>query len=414
MSQTVAVVGAGIVGVSTAEWLRRAGFDVTLIDRLEPGSAEQTSYGNGGILARCAIIPVPTPGIWRKGPRMALDPNQPLFLRWSYLPRLLPWLLRYLASSREAQVRKTAEGLALLNLDTATQHLALARGTPAEAFVKPGLYAYVYPSRADFEADAFGWGLRAEHGITGQGLEGEALRAWDPHLSPRYNFAYLMEDHGYISSPGRYVAALADWFQSQGGRFQQADVQAVKALEQGVSLTIGGHDQYFDRLVLATGAFTDALSRGLGIKAQIEPERGYHLLLKKPNFMPKQALMVADHKYVVTPMEEGLRIAGVVEFGGFGTDKSKAPLDLLRRSIKQFYPELTWEDEESWLGFRPATLDSLPLVGPHPDHEQIFFAAGHQHVGLTGGPKTGRLVADMMAGRHPNVDLSAFAPDRFG
>ena len=413
MSERVAVVGAGIVGVSSAEWLRRAGFDVTLIDRLEPGSAEQTSYGNGGILARCAIIPVPTPGIWRKGPRMALDPNQPLFMRWSYLPRLLPWLLRYLASSREAQVRKTAEGLAQLNLDTVDQHLALARGTPAEAYVKPDLYAYVYPSRADFEADAFGWGIRAEHGITGQALEGEALRAWDPNLAPRYKFAYLMEDHGTITSPGRYVAALADWFQSQGGHIQRADVQAVQALEQGVSLTIDGQSQTYDRLVLATGAFTDALSRGLGIKAEIEPERGYHLLLKQPNFMPKQALMVADHKYVVTPMEEGLRIAGVVEFGGFGTDKSAAPLDLLRRSIRQFYPELTWQDEETWLGFRPATLDSLPLLGPHPQHSQIFFAAGHQHVGLTGGPKTGRLVADMMAGRHPNIDLSAFAPDRF-
>lgn len=412
--QKVAVVGAGIIGVSSAEWLRRAGFEVTLIDRLEPGSAEQTSFGNGGILARCAIIPVPTPGIWKKGPRMALDPDQPLFMRWSYLPKLLPWLLRYLASSRAATVRKTAEGLALLNLDTVEQHLALARGTPAEAYVRPGKYAYLYPSRADFEADSFAWTIRNEHGITGDIIEGEALRAWDPNISERYNFAYLMDDHGTIASPGRYVAALADWFQSQGGHFIRADVQQVSARGQGVRLQIDGQDQDFDRVVLATGAFTDRLTKDLGIRADIEAERGYHVLFKNPSFLPKTAMMVADRKYVVTPMEEGLRIAGVVEFGGLDAGKSKPPIALLKRSIRQLYPDLTWDSEETWLGYRPATIDSLPLLGSHPEHSQIFFAAGHQHIGLTAGPKTGRLVADLMAGRHPNVDLSAFAPDRFG
>ncbi len=412
-SQSVAVVGAGIIGVASAEWLRRAGFQVTLIDRLEPGSAEQTSYGNGGILARCAIIPVPTPGIWMKGPRMALDPDQPLFMRWSYLPKLLPWLMRYLATSRAEVVRKTAKGLALLNFDTVEQHLALARGTPAEAYVRPGKYAYLYPTRADFEADSFAWSIRAEHGITGEILEGAALKAWDPNISDRYGFAYLMDDHGTIASPGRYVAALADWFQSQGGQFLRADVQQVTPEGQGVSLTIDGQVHAFDRVVLATGAFTDALTKDLNIKAHIEAERGYHVLLKNPSYLPTTAMMVADRKYVVTPMEEGLRIAGVVEFGGLKAGKSKPPIALLKRSIKQLYPELTWESEETWLGYRPATIDSLPLLGSHPDYSQIFFAAGHQHIGLTAGPKTGRLVADLLSGRHPNVDLSAFAPQRF-
>ncbi len=161
----IIVAGGGITGVSTAEWLRRDGHDVTLIDRIAPGDPEQTSYGNAGILARCAVVPVPVPGVWKKAPRMLLDPDGPLFLRWSYLPRLLPWLIPFLRNGRRDHVEAIANALMPLVDDTLEQHRALAGGTPAERWINTGDYSFFYPDRKAFQGDAFGFALGKAHGF---------------------------------------------------------------------------------------------------------------------------------------------------------------------------------------------------------------------------------------------------------
>ena len=189
----VVVIGAGIVGVSTAEWLRRDGHQVTLVDEHPPG--EGTSYGNAGILARAAVVPVPTPGILAKAPGMLFRKDGPLFMRWSYLPRLLPWLIPYLRSARRDRVEKIGASLAHLLMDTVDQHLALARGTPAERWICTDDYLYLYRTEADFDADAFGWQLRSAHGITIEKLRRADLENLDPHLGPSYQFAVRLQQH---------------------------------------------------------------------------------------------------------------------------------------------------------------------------------------------------------------------------
>ncbi len=411
MQKTAIVIGAGITGISAAEWLRRAGVSVTVIDRIDPGTADQASYGNAGLLARAAVIPVSEPGLMAKAPGMLLDPDSPLFLKWRYLPRLLPWLLPFLRNGRIDRIEKITTALAALTHDAVDQHLALAKGTPAAAYIKTGDYAFYYRSRKDFTKDAYGMELRRQAGFEACELDRAALIERDPEVSPAYTFAALFPDHGWLTSPGDYVAALAAHFIAEGGVFKKAEVADIAdgqvTLSDGTTLTA-------DKIVLAAGAWSGKLGKKLRQKPMLEAERGYHLYLKGASYLPPSPFMVSDAKFVVTPMQDGLRCAGIVEFGGLTAPASKAPIALLKKRIKQVYPDLTWQSEEVWMGHRPSTPDSLPHLGALKDAPNVICAFGSQHIGLTIGPKLGRMVAGLVIGNHSNIDLAPYGPNRFG
>ncbi len=411
----VIVVGAGITGVSAAEWLRRDGHEVTLIDRVRPGDPAQTSHGNAGILARAGVVPVSVPGLIWKAPGMLLDPNSPLYLRWSYLPRLMPWLVRYLWNGRRSKVEEIARGLAPLVGDTVDQHLSLARGTPAARFIQHGFYTAIYRDRAAFEGDAFGFALRRAHGFEWEEWDRAALSEYDPELSETYTFGAAMKDHGFITSPAGYVAALAENFEREGGAFLQGEVAGIAQIEggRGAVTLVGGARIEADRVVLAAGVWSGKLAGKLGHHAAMESERGYHLMLTGASHKPPAPYMVSDAKMAVSPMEDGLRFAGTVDFGGVDGPPQSAPLENLRRRVRQIYPKLEWDGEETWMGQRPSTVDSLPLLGPSPKAPAIHFAFGGQHLGLTMGPRLGRMTADLIAGRTPNIDIADYRVDRF-
>ncbi len=386
----VIVVGAGIVGVSTAIWLQRDGHEVILIDKAGPG--EGTSHGNGGVLASCSVMPVPGPGLWAKAPKMLLDPDQPLFLKWSYLPKLAPWLMKYMRHANADSARRRASALHDIIGDSVADHQALAAGTGAEQWIKPQEYMVAYNDRAHYEGDAFAWSIRRAHGVQFEELEGAALAAQEATLSDEIKFGVRVLNHGRISDPGAYVKALAAHVVAEGGKLVQAEVTVVVAM----------------------GAWSGKLSKLLGLDIPLESERGYHLEFWEPSAMPKTPIMVASGKFVLTPMEGRLRAAGVVEFGGLEAGPSRAPLELLRRAVRKAMPDLTFREETEWMGHRPATTDSLPVIGEVPGTRGAYLGYGHQHVGLTGGPKTGRILAQLIGGKKPNIDLTRYSPSRFG
>ncbi len=410
MSKSVLVIGAGITGVSTAEWLRRAGADVTLIDRVEPGASEQASFGNAGILARCAVVPVAEPSLLRKVPFMLFDNDAPLFMRWRYLPKLFPWLVAFLRNANAVKTRKIAAAAAALTDDSVDQHMALVGGTPAEEFLKKGDYSHYFPSRKDWLKAEFSREVTRQMGFCPVEKDREQLLKSDPNVSERYRFAVTYRDHGWLTSPGGYVAALAEHFVAAGGRFIRGEVTDIS--KDTVTLA-DGTTFCPDKIVLAAGAWSANLSGKLGHRARLESERGYHLFLKGVNFMPDTPFMVTDAKFVVTPMDEGLRCAGIVEFGGLKAPASKAPADLLRRRIRQVYPTLTWQEESHWMGHRPTTPDSLPHLGPLRSAPNVICAFGSQHIGITIGPRLGRMAADLALGKRINADISPYDPDRF-
>lgn len=408
----VAVIGAGIVGVSAALWLARSGRKVTLVDRQEPGEA--TSFGNGGVLASSSIVPVTVPGLMKKAPGMLLNPASPLFLRWSYLPKLAPWLMKYLGHANAAEATRISEALAPVVGDSLVEHQSLAKGTEAERWITPSNYLFVYKDRAAYEGDAFGWSLRKAAGMTWDELEETDFRAHDPIFGPDCRFAVRLGDHGHIKDPGAYVKDLARAIEPLGGTFIKAEVQDFRF--EGGALTGLETDQGVvpcTEVVLAAGVWSKGLADRLGLSVPMETERGYHLELYEPSAMPADPVMVAAGKFVATPMEGRIRLAGIVEFGGLDAAPSKAPYKVLEAEVRKAMPGLTWKHTERWMGHRPAPSDSIPVIGPAPGRRDIHLAFGHHHVGLTAGPKTGRWIADLINGKKPNIDMNAYDPARF-
>ena len=410
--KTVAIIGAGIVGVSTAIWCLRDGHDVILIDKNGPGTG--TSHGNGGVLATNGVIPVSMPGILRKAPGMLFSPDQPLFLKWSYLPRLLPWLTKFLGHANEADVRRRAAAMAQIVGDSLADHQALAKGTGAEKWIHPADYVFLYRDRAHYESDAFGWKVRGENGFTWEELEGQAFRDYDASFSPEIGFAARCPNHGRIADPGQYVKDLATHAESLGARLLIGEATDVVRENGAVTgLRVSGETVPCDTVVLAAGAWSLPLARNLGVAVPLESERGYHIEFWEPSVIPRSPVMVAAAKFVITPMEGRLRAAGVVEFGGLDAPPSKAPLKLLEKNVRAAIPGLTWKHTAEWMGHRPSMADSTPVIGEVPGVSGAFMGFGHDHVGLTGGPKTGRLISQLISKRQPNIDLTPYSPARY-
>ena len=410
--KTVAVIGAGIVGVSAAIWLLRDGHKVILIDR--EGPAAGASHGNGGVLASCSVVPVTVPGLLRKAPGMLFSPDQPLFLKWGYLPKLVPWLVQYLRNANAKSVEHRAAAMAQIIGDSLADHEALAAGTEARKYIVPTDYFYLYKDRAHFDSDAFGWNVRAKNGIRWDLLEGEVWRAYDPSFGPEINLGVKLANHGRISDPGEYVKALARHAEALGAKIVKSEVEdVVRESGRVIGLRVGGDTIACDAMVLATGAWSGSLARTLGITVPLESERGYHLELWEPSVMPRAPVMVAAGKFVATPMDGRLRLAGVVEFGGLEAPPSRAPYALLEKNIRSAMPGLTWKKTVEWMGHRPSVADSLPVLGGIPGIEGAYAAFGHDHVGLTGGPKTGRIVSQLVSNKHPNLDLTPYSAARF-
>lgn len=408
----IVVVGAGIVGVSTAIWLLRAGRDVTLLDKSEPGGG--TSYGNAGVLASCSVAPVTAPGMIAKAPKMLLNPNFPLFLRWSYLPKLAPWLLKYLSHANEPETRRIAQGLAPLTSDSVEQHESLTKDTDAAHWLTRSDYSFAYRDRASFEADAFTWDLRRDAGFEPGIIEGPAVQEFEPLLSSEMTLLAVMRRHGVISSPGDYVKALAKEAEALGARMVRSEMRDVVLKDGKIEAIITeGETIPCQGVVIATGVWSKPLAAKLGINVPLETERGYHIEFEPEDKVLRSPIMVTTGKFVATPMAGGLRCAGIVEFGGLAAPASDKPIALLERTVRATFPSLKLKKRDTWLGHRPAPSDSLPLIG-EIKASGVFAAFGHHHIGLTGGPKTGRIIADLITHGGINMDLAPYNPNRFG
>ncbi len=408
----VVIVGAGIVGVSTALWLQRAGRPVVIVDR--EGPAAGASQGNAGVLAAASVVPVTTPGLIGKAPGMLWSKNQPLFLKYRYLPKLAPWLVKYLSHCNPEQVKRIAAALGPLTADSLIQHRALSEGTDAASFVSEDEYVFAYNSKAHYQADQFGWDLRRDNGFEWVEQSGADYASVDPVFGDRIGFVARCLNHGRISDPGQYVRTLASHAEKNGARLVKGSVNALD-IENGIvkEVRVEGQSIPCAGAVVSTGVWSGPLAKQLGVQVPLESERGYHLEFWEPSEVPVHPTMLATCKAVATPMEGRLRIAGAVEFGGTVAPASVRPLELLRENIERMLPNMKYTKVTEWMGHRPAPADSIPIIGAAPGVSNAWLAFGHHHVGLTTGPKTGRLIAQLITGEPTAVDLMPYNPSRF-
>ena len=407
----MAVIGAGIIGMCCARWLQRDGHAVTVIDPVAPG--QSTSFGNAGIISPTSVAPIAMPGTLARAPGWLLDPMGPLTIRWRYLPRVAPWLLRLLANTRPRRVREIAAALAVLNRPAIDDYEALLGRRDFADLVRRDGHLYVYESaRAAAEA-AESWRLRAEFGASVAHLGGDELRQMEPALGPSVAGAVHVADGAHVVSPVRVVATLAERFVEDGGNIVAARVQAITPAEGGATLRCEGRDIAADAVVVAAGAWSRRLSAPLGDRVPLETERGYHLTIADPGVMPRRPVSLPEGGFFVTPMEMGLRIAGTVEFAGLDAAPDYRRASAMLPRARRVFPGLRAEGASQWMGFRPTLPDSLPVIGPSPGHRWLHYAFGHSHLGLTEGATTGRMIADMIAGRAGAIDPTPYRVDRF-
>jgi D-amino-acid dehydrogenase len=414
----VAIIGAGAVGVISAIEALRDGHRVTVIDPGELGGAQAASYGNAGWLSSHSVIPPAVPGIWTKIPEYLMDPLGPLAVRWSYLPQALPWLIQYLLSGwTEARVEETARALRHLLKDAPALHGKLAEEAGVADLVERLGLLHVFPSRATFDVD-LGWRIRKRVGIEWLELSADEIRQREPDLDPRYTFGVLVEEAGRCRDPGAYVAALARHAVANGAKVVSARATGFRLAGAKLAAVVAETGEIAcDAAVVAAGAWSKQLSASVGDRLPLETERGYHVMIEHPESGPRTSVMASDTKMVVNWMTGGLRAAGQVEIAGLKAAPNWKRAEVLRNNLIGMFPKLpkSIPDERVtiWLGHRPSMPDGRPCIGFARASRDIIYAFGHGHIGLVSSARTGRLVAQLLNDRKPEIPLAPFSPSRF-
>lgn len=416
MAKRVGVIGAGIVGVCAASWLQRDGHSVFLMEAEEPGRG--ASFGNAGCFNGSSITPVGMPGIVWNVPRWLSDPLGPLALRWRYLPAIAPWLVGLVRASAPDKVRAAARALRPLVGPTLEALKPLVSAAEAEDLVHRLGHLYVYRSAESLEKDRFAWELRRENGVEVDEFDADELRQLEPALSRDYARGLLVRENGHTSNPLALVERLVEHFLRSGGEFVQARAHGFR-LEGARLVAIEGStgELRADAAVVCAGAYSKPLAAALGDNVPLETERGYHLMLRDPEAMPRIPTAEADGKFVATPMDTGLRLAGTVELAGLDAPPNWRRAHILLEQARKMLPGLAASHSEErisvWMGHRPSLPDSLPVLGRASATPDVIYAFGHGHVGMTAAPMTGKLVADLVSGRPPSIDIAPFAVNRF-
>lgn len=418
MSQKVTIIGAGIVGAACALELLRDGHQVTIVEPGDPGGEQAASYGNGTLLNPSSVIPMSSPGLWKKVPGYLRDPLGPLTIRWSYLPRLLPWLRRFVtAGSTPDKVARIGRALQPLLADAPALHRALAaEAGVADLITRQGVL-FAFPDRAAFEAEGLSWRVRRENGTKWLELDEDELRQREPALSRRYKFALLVEENGQCRDPGALVSALIRHAVAMGASLVRARATGFR-VEGGrlKAVLTDGAEIPSDRAVISAGAYSKHLAALAGDAVPLETERGYHVVIDNPGVEPRYPVMPSDGKMAFAVTPAGLRVGGQVELAGLEAAPNWKRAEVLLAFVREVYPgvtaDLAPEKVKMWMGHRPSMPDGLPCLGPASGCADIIHAFGHGHVGLTAGPATGKIVADLVSGRPARFDLTPYMARR--
>lgn len=413
MPREVVIVGAGIVGLASAHHLLAEGWRVRLIER--GGVAEGASFGNAGALAFTDVLPLASPGILRKAPRWMLDPLGPLALPPAYLPRIAPWLLRFWRASLPDRHRHATQVQSGLMRLAAQAMAAMVESAGLAGRLRHDGNLELYESEAEMAAAAPGWAAREREGIAFEHVRGARLAELQPGLSPRFVAGTFTPNWMTVDDPHRFALALHADMMAKGATLTKGEVRDIAPAGEGVRLTLAdGTVLKADAGVLAAGAWSRDLARRLGDRVPLDTERGYNTTLPPGAFDLRRQITFGGHGFVVTPLSTGVRVGGAVEFGGLHRPPNFARADAMLRKAAAFLPGLRTEGGRPWMGFRPSLPDSLPVIGPSRATPRVIYAFGHGHLGLTQSAATGRIVADLLAGRAPAVALDALRAGRFG
>lgn len=408
---TVAVIGAGIVGVSCALWLQKKEFKVLLIDRNQPGSL--TSSGNACAIADYGCIPVNSPNLIKRLPWLLFNKNSPLFLNPNYAITHLPWLLSFLNHCRPSKVQHTINSLGRILEHAYSGFGPLVELSNSKKLIAQNGTMYVYETEKAFENARASNQARADQGIPFRELDRDEIYDLEPNLTKRFSKGIIFENARNVLNPLTLVTNYFNHFVAHKGTLISSHAKHIDNSDSGLVVHLENDKTIVaDKAVIACGAFSKQIS-GCGTeKLPLDTERGYHVQYAGLQELAERPISWPDYGFYVTPMDEGLRFAGTVEIAGLSSSHNKNRINYLTRKSKEMF-DLKIDPDSTWLGFRPTLPDALPVIGPSPESENIFYAFGHQHIGLTLAGITGKIISELIAGETTSIDIANFSPKRF-
>ncbi|MCK1663531.1 FAD-binding oxidoreductase [Bradyrhizobium sp. 153] len=413
----VAVIGAGIVGLMTALEIQRTGRRVVVIDPGEPGGRQAASYGNAGWISPSAIMPVSVPGLWRQVIVYLMDKSGPFVIRWAYLPRLLPWLLRFLWAGRNwKKVEECAKLRFELSRHSPRDHQNIAAEAGVGHLIEQKGLLSVCRNKSEFLANSFAWNMCRRLGVKITEFDAADLRRLEPNISERYQYGVRIDEGCHCTDLEAYCRAIAELIQERGGEFIRGKATGFEISDgclKGVN--IAGRAVECTQAVVTAGIGSRELAAAVGVRVPLESERGYHVVIAEGGNTITHPIMPSDGKMGITPTRQGLRIAGQVELAGVKASPDWRRAELLRQFVPRVFQAPFESDEaiDRWMGHRPSTPDGLPCIGATRSCRGLFYGFGHGHTGLTQAPATAKLLAALVAGQEPQCDLSAMSVHRF-
>jgi glycine/D-amino acid oxidase-like deaminating enzyme len=411
LKSSIVVIGAGIQGVCISLCLIKKGFKVTLIDREDPGN-HSASYGNAGHFSPYASVPMNRPDILADVPSMLLNSSGPLALKWNYVPKMMPWFFKFIKNCSTKKMMHTAKYMHQI-LDLAIPaYDELFQDIDVSELVESKGILYFWTNK-DLKSREREIKIRNQLGIKQQLLSPDEIHDLEPHIKRIYHGGILYSNARHARNPKKILLKLFDLYKSKGGKFEKQNVKSINFTTDDKPIIKTDLNSYnFDKAVIACGAFSKKLTDQVDEKIPLETERGYHIHFKGYDHLLSRPVIFLNKGFGITPMEQGLRVVGTVEFGGLKNPASKKRILNLVNNAKYLLPDLKEHDDE-WLGFRPTLPDFLPVLGPSKNCKNLFYSFGHHHLGWTLGAISGKIISGMIAGENTNLDLSAYNSKRF-
>ena len=406
----IGIVGAGIQGISNALFLQKKGFEVSIFDKDQPGSPT-ASYGNAGHFSPYASVPINRPDILTDVPAMLLSSTGPLALKWSYLPKMIPWFWQFMRNCTTKKMMHTAKNMHQI-LDLALPaYDELFDEIDLEGLVEKKGILYIWNDQS-LKSRELEINVRKELGVDQQVVTPKEIHDLEPNIKPFYHGGVYYKLGRHARNPKRILLKLFDLFLKKGGKFLKMNVQDINFDEETPIIKTETQRFHFDKIIIACGAFSKKLTDNLDEKIPLDTERGYHVHFKDCDHLLNRPVIFQNRGFGITPMEQGLRVVGTVEFGGLENLLSKSRVKNLINNAKYMMGDLP-DHEDEWLGFRPSLPDFLPVIGPSKKYKNVFYSFGHHHLGWTLGPISGKIIAGMIAEENTNLDLKPYSSVRF-
>ena len=411
LRSSVGVIGAGIQGVCISLCLIKKGFQVMLIDRDDPGK-DSASYGNAGHFSPYASAPMNRPDVLVDVPSMLLSSTGPLALKWNYVPRMIPWFLKFIKNCSRKKMMHTAKYMhQILNL-ALPAYDELFEDIDVSGLVESKGIIYFWTDK-DLKSRKLENNIRNQLGVKQQLLTPHEIHDLEPHIKKIYHGGVLYPHARHARNPRKILLKLFDLFLKRGGHFERQNVQTISFSSDNKPIIKTNSKIFtFEKAVIACGAFSKKLTDQVNEKIPLDTERGYHVHFKGHDHLLSRPVIFLNRGFGITPMEQGLRVVGTVEFGGLNNPPSKKRIQNLVNSAKYLFPELG-KHEDEWLGFRPSLPDFLPVIGPSKNHKNLFYSFGHHHLGWTLGAISGKIISGMVAGDNTHLDLKPYSSLRF-